>query len=39
VLRKASVRYPENKSEYLSENVEIVREMGGLKAAREEALA
>lgn len=39
VLRDADVRYPESKSEYLSENVEIIREMGGLQAAREKALA
>jgi len=39
VLRRASVRYPESKSEYLSENVKIIRDIGGLKAAREEALS
>lgn len=39
VLREAKVRYPERKARYLSENVEIIREMGGLQAAREEALA
>ncbi len=38
VLRDATVRYPESKSKYLSENVELISEMGGLQAAREEAL-
>ncbi|MCS3715470.1 hypothetical protein GGP64_003324 [Salinibacter ruber] len=38
VLRDANVRYPESKSTYLSENVELISEMGGLQAAREEAL-
>ncbi len=38
VLRDANVRYPESKSKYLSENVELISEMGGLQAAREEAL-
>ncbi|MCS3629018.1 hypothetical protein GGP53_002897 [Salinibacter ruber] len=38
VLRDADVRYPESKSKYLSENVELISEMGGLQAAREEAL-
>lgn len=38
MLRRASVRYPEKKARYLSENVGIVRDMGGLKAVREEAL-
>ncbi|WP_119841755.1 HD domain-containing protein [Salinibacter ruber] len=38
VLRDAKVRYPGRKSQYLSENVEIVRKMDGLQAVRERAL-
>jgi thermostable 8-oxoguanine DNA glycosylase len=38
VLRDANVRYPESKSKYLSENVELISEMGGLQAARKKAL-
>lgn len=39
VFREANVRFPKKKSRYLTKNVEIVREMGGLKAAREKALS